>query len=451
MLSEHNPIAELVHQVQKKWTEEASPYPELKMVRWLIKPEWARLFEGFLKLESTEHGAIPEVLVAMLSPFQREETFSQMLIEDWAHAWQEDAKTQQKLQDKNSNRQWSPKPFLIEAADADADVCFLKMLSSFHMEMVDKNMRLVVALCPRSIQNMDGYNKWLAKMLKLEVPKEITFMIFDHVGEFYFEKIFLKNPEITKTLHVNLDLDGAVKKIAKMGNPNSPEVKFRECILEMGEALQKNNPKRLQDWGEKALQVTQKSGLKALFASAHIVYAGMLFNFKQYAKIDSLLTNGLDIAKQGLKKNDPSCKQLLIQFYGYIAASKQMQKKLPDAMQAYEKQGDLAIEFQLPGMALTPYQQAYTLSLKGLPHLHEALLKKAFDAGNSLSLEEKQNSSFPAIAADYLQWQQGNQLWEEAKRTDDELIKTFGAAWKERAKKPTSYTTAKTQEPVSIN
>ena len=72
MLSEHNPIAELVHQIQQKWIDEASPFQNLKLVRWLIKPDEARLYEGFLKLESTEHGAIPEILVAMLTPFLNE-------------------------------------------------------------------------------------------------------------------------------------------------------------------------------------------------------------------------------------------------------------------------------------------------------------------------------------------------------------------------------------------
>ena len=451
MLSEHNPIAALIQQIQKKWITEVSPHPELKLVRWLIKPEWARLYEGFLKLESTEHGSLPEVIVALLTPFEHIGSYSQDLLKDWAQAYHEDYKTQEKLQAMNAQLHWSPKPFLVEAAHGDPDECFLRMLVSFHAEMVTKGMRLVVALCPRSIQNMDGYNHWLTKLLKVDLPDTLTFMIFDHIGEYYFESVFLRHPDTTKTLHLTLNLDSAVKKIAKMGNPNSPEVKFRECILEMGEALQKGNTKRLHEWGEKAIQITQRSGQKGLFASAHIVYAGMLFNLKQYEKIDTLLVQGLQIAKQGVNQNDPACKPLLIQFYGYVAASKQLQKRPTEAIPAYEKQGDLAIEFQLPGMALTPYQQAYTLSQKSLPHRYEELLKKAFAAGHALSLEEKQNSAFPAIAHDFLRWQQSKQQWEEAEQTDESLAKIFGSNWKERAKKPGVYPTVMPPEPAVIN
>lgn len=71
MSSEHNPIAALISQIQQKWNDEASPLTDdIKLFRWLIKPDEMRLFEGFLKLESSEHGSIPEVLVAMLTPFQ---------------------------------------------------------------------------------------------------------------------------------------------------------------------------------------------------------------------------------------------------------------------------------------------------------------------------------------------------------------------------------------------
>ncbi|WP_315814944.1 hypothetical protein [Paraflavitalea speifideaquila] len=97
MLAEHNPIAELVHKIQSKWIKEVSPFPHLKMVRWLIKPEEARLYEGFLKLESTEHGALPELVVTLLTPFENENDHSLHLYNDWINTLQADQKAQQVL------------------------------------------------------------------------------------------------------------------------------------------------------------------------------------------------------------------------------------------------------------------------------------------------------------------------------------------------------------------
>jgi hypothetical protein len=438
MASEHNPIAELIHQIQRKWIDEVSPHPEIKMARWLVQPDQARLFEGFLKLESTEHGALPEVLVAMLTPFKNESGYSSDLIHDWVKAYKADVKTQEKLASAKKMNTWKAEGFLPEFSSPgiNQDDQFLKMLASFHESLVDKNIRLIVALFPYSIHDMEALRRWLLCILKKNIPDPITFMLFDHIGEYYFDSVFKKFPHTAKTLHINLDLDGAISKIARTGDPNSPEVQLRECILEMGKAVQRKDNAQLANWGERALQVTQRSGVKSLFASAHIIYAGMLFNFKLFDKIDSLLDSGLKIALQGLKTETATCKPLIIQFYGYKGASKQLQKKLKEAMIAYEKQGDSAIEYQLPGMALTPYWQAYNLIKKVEPLRYKEVLHKAYSIKNCLQKEELENSSFAVIAYDYVKWLQEHNQWEEAKQTDIEFKKTFGDDWKEQVKKP---------------
>jgi hypothetical protein len=436
MLSEHNPIAELVHQIQQKWIQEVSPFANLKLVRWLIKPDEARLYEGFLKLESTEHGQLPEMLVAILSPFTSVANYSKQIIQDWASAYKKDIKTQGKLEAKNVLFGWQPESYLAASENEknNCDQLLIEMLSDFQAALPDKTMQLVVALFPHSVHDFDGFRYWLNDMLKKGLPTNIAIMIFDHIGENYYDKVFEKNPEITKTIHINLNMDDAVSKIAKMGDPNSPEVKFRECILEMGKAVQKNDQPRVDVWGEKALLATQQSGLKSMYASAYLVYAGMLFTFKKFDKIDSLLVKGLHIAQQGLKLNDASCKPMIIQFYGYMGASKQLQKNTNDAIKMYEKQGDTAVAYQFSAMALTPYQQAYTLSGKKVQHLYDDLLKKAYNTGISLQKEELHSSSFNSIGLDYYTWQKDHQQHTEAAQTDNKLIEIFGADWKVKAK-----------------
>ncbi|MGN6211625.1 hypothetical protein [Parafilimonas sp.] len=439
MASEHNPIAGLIHQIQQKWIDEVSPCPQIKIARWLIQPDQARLFEGFLKLESTEHGALPEVLVTMLTPFKNERTYAFNLIKDWIDIYESDEKTQQKLTAAQKTTDWNAKSFLAEKAEhnnTDQTDQLIKMLTAFHAKMIGNNMRLVVALFPYSIHDMEGLKRWLASLLKKDIPDSITFMLFDHIGEYFFDNVFTRFPDVTKSLHINLDLDGAISKITKMGDPNSPEIQFRECMLEMGKAVQHKDITQLNKWGEKGLTVTQRSGIKSMFATAHIIYAGMLFNFKVHDKIDALLSSGLTIAKQGLQTEAATCRPLIIQFYGYTGASKQAQKKMKEAITAYEKQGDLAMEYQLAAMALTPYWQAYNLSKKNEPLRYKELLKKAYSIKNFMQKEELENSSFAVIAYDYAKWLEDNQQWEEAKQTDNEFKTIYGDDWREQVKKP---------------
>ena len=451
MTSEHNPIAELIHQIQMKWIREVSGRDELKLVRWLIKPEEARLYEGFLKLESTEHGSIPEVLVAMLAPFEDKESYSIDLMSDWIKAYKEDAKTHEKLKAKDKTINWDNSSFLTGGAGpAECNHGqLLTMLSSFRLAATDNKVPLVVALFPHSISDMEDFRMWLIDLVKTEIPVGISFLIFDHVGQNYFQGVFKKFPEITKSLHLNLDLDGAIGKIAKMGNPNSPEVKLRECILEMGKCVQNKDRGGLDKWGEKALQVTQRSNSKSMYASAHIIYAGMLFNFKAFEQLDTLLSNGLTIVNQGLKSEPEACIALIIQYYGFLAASKQHQKRLKEAIPLYEKQGDTAVTYQMAGMSLTPYQQAYTLSKKYLPERYEELLKKAYNVGKQMHKDEQKNSSFPSIALDYLEFLESRKH-HEATVTSDELNSLFGAGWKTQAKKPGSAFNTDTQKTIIL-
>ena len=160
--------------------------------------------------------------------------------------------------------------------------------------------------------------------------------------------------------------------------------------------------------------------------------------FKRYEKIDHLLTLGLNIAKQGLKTGDVSCKILVIQYYGYLASSNQLQKKNVEAIKFFEKQGDAAFEFELPVMSIMPYHQAYTLSKRHLSERYDELIQKAFNKCRSLSVEELLNSSFSSIAMDYLQWIEAKQSLNDYVKIDNELSELLGRDWKEKVKNPTS-------------
>ena len=208
----------------------------------------------------------------------------------------------------------------------------------------------------------------------------------------------------------------------------------------MEQSLQKKDKKRLDEWGEKALEVTQRSGLKSMYATAYLIYAGMLFPFKEFDKIDSLLAKGLSIANKGALQDDESCKMLIIQFYGYIASGSQLQKKMKEAISAFELQGDLATQYGQRGMALTSYRQAYVLSKKNLPYQYDELLQKAFSAGESMQKEEKLNSCFAAIAFDFMQWHKEHEQWDEADKIELDMKEIFGVNWEDQVKNDTAYT-----------
>ena len=105
-MNEHNPIAQLVNKIQQTWQEKISGRAELRFVRMLIKPEEARVYEGFCKLESSPHGRLPEVFVTQLTDFEAEDSFSGALIKDWLQTYDQSMELINNIQFK-----WDPAPY----------------------------------------------------------------------------------------------------------------------------------------------------------------------------------------------------------------------------------------------------------------------------------------------------------------------------------------------------
>lgn len=355
MNNEHNPVAQLISQIQQKWISEVSPYEHIQWVRWIIEPEQARLYEGFLRLESTSHGAIPDIPVVLLTPFVDSKAYSRSIIKDWLSNFEKDEKVQHQIAAGNLKLTWDKDYFQnqLQKDDVNFDLLLIELLENFQKSLPNTKQHLVLSLLPYTVQSTEDYREWMNTILSIGLPNNVRLMVFDHATANYFESIQIKFNDIAKSLMVALDLEGATKKIALSGDPNDPEVQFRECMLEMGNSAAKNNRKRLHQWGEKGIEVTQKSGNKASFATSHTVYAGMLFHFKEFDTIDKLLQRAQTIAKQAFSSGDDSVKPILLQTYGFMAASKQHQKEIETATDLFCQQAELAISFKMVQQALT--------------------------------------------------------------------------------------------------
>ncbi|QCW99880.1 hypothetical protein FGM00_07120 [Aggregatimonas sangjinii] len=430
MSNEHNPVAQLVTQIQQKWLREVSPHDDVRWVRWLIKPEQARLYEGFLKLESTEHGSIPDIPVVLLTPFESSKVHSRQLAKDWLQSFENDTQLKQQLEGNFLIFDWDSEYFKTKLADenCDCNLLLIEFLESFQKALPNPEQHLVLALFPYTVQDTEDYRNWMDTLMEIGLPEKTRLMVFDHNPENYFEAVQLKYRASAKTLWLDLDLDDAMKKVALSGDPNDPEVKFRECMVEMGQSAAKNNRKRLHIWGEKGLEITQSTGNKTAFATAHAVYAGMLFQFKEYDTIDKLLQRGLAVAKQSKKAGDESVNAILLQLYAYMATSAHHQKEIDQATDLFCKQAELAASFGMGQQALATYITAYTLIQKKNPSRYASLLKEAFEYGITLPEEQLPSSGIGKISWDYYHHTSGKSKEE----IDDFMIQLEGKDWKQK-------------------
>src|SRR5260221_5425506 len=152
MSNEHNPIAQLVTQIQQKWAAEVSPHQEYKLVRWLIDPDQSKLYEGFLHLESTPHGRLPEMFVTLFKPFRSKESHTNDLVRTWLETYDKDQKTFDQLRLKNPSYNWNNSHFRkkVVSDEMNTEAFFLEMLESFYSAVGMPDRMLTVALMPQA-------------------------------------------------------------------------------------------------------------------------------------------------------------------------------------------------------------------------------------------------------------------------------------------------------------
>lgn len=433
-MNEHNPIALELNKIQRAWLKEVTVQPELRVVRMIIKPEEARVYEGFCKLESSAFGQLPEVFVTHLTSFEDDETFSAAIIKDWLETYDNSEKLQEDLRQRNISFNWDPQVYRQALANANGrplDDILLRMLNDFRQAIPQDDKQLVLALLPRLVSDLKRMKQWLVNLLKKGIPAGVKLLVFEHVGNEQLAVHERQFPGQMHAMHVPLELQSAIQKLAKSGNPNDPEIALRKCMFEMGNALQAKDLKRLHEWGQRALEYTQKSGNKGLFATTHIMYAGMLFYFKKDPQLPQLLDRGMRIARQGMQQGDKACLPLLIQFYGYHGAYAQIRKHFEDAIEWFLKQARLAQEHQFNQQAMNGYYQAAELCRRKEAGRYYTVLEEAYLAGLSLQDEEISTSVYIYLLRDYYDYVHNKKIQDRINEIDEKMGRLFGENWKE--------------------
>ena len=430
MSNEHNPIALLISQIQSKWIDEIGVSDSIHLVRWIIKPNQARIFEGFLKLESTENGKIPDILLVFLNPFKTAKTFSRDIIEQWLNVFHEDEKIIDDYKKNNPKFSWDSKSFKTKSSTEhiNHDQLLVEMISSFQSQLPRKTP-FTISFLPYTIEDVLEYAKWLDEILNLKLGKYCRIMIFDHAEDRHFDKLLHQNKSISKSLSIPLDVEGAIQKLAATGNPNDPEFQFRQCILNMSKAVQNNNLNGAKKWGQRGIEVAQKTGIKNMMSTAHLVFASMLFSFKAFEEIDKLLSLGLSIAKKGLASGDKTCQNLIIQHYGYQASSNQFQKKYDLAYDLFCKQAEGCIELNLPQQAITAWWMASNAIKKRDSEKFKMILEKAFSEAKKYDKEALKLTTIGFIADDYYKVLFDKKQFEQCKEVDLFMTSIEGENW----------------------
>ncbi|OEK08201.1 hypothetical protein A8C32_01685 [Flavivirga aquatica] len=439
MSNEHNPIAQRINLLQDLWIQQRLLKPKAQFIRWLIDEPDVPLVNGFYKLESSPYGKIDETLVVMLTDFDTITTFSYDLAKDWLTAYKKDA-------EKYPELQWPDFELLhasfkqIDKENTEASNVFLVELFTKFKTYEGKQTPLFIGVNPRKVTSYNELCVWICNIIE-QLPQNIGLLVTDYKANNFYEAVFTNKEALFEKQTISLknqNIQGAYTKLMTQGNPNDPEVAFRKCMIKMGEAATKGHQEKLINWGEKGLNIAKQTTNLSFWASAHLIYVGHLFGFKDTPRINHLLDKGIKIGHKNLE--DKALLGVTLQLYSYKAAYYSFINKKEDALNWFLKQATLAQENNENYITVTAYKNAILLAdqNKKISEMQD-IIPVAFQTGYVIEDDTLKNTEFAYIASYYVNMlhekeEETPQIKAELEAINKRMSHLFGETWEHQAK-----------------
>jgi hypothetical protein len=447
-MNEHNPITVRLDEMVNVWNKNVRPQHSL--IRWMLKPEDHRMYEGFCRLEASPHGKLDNLFVFFYTPFSNAKTYSHALLQNWLNEY-DDPKQRKLLAGAGIKNEWDVQVFrkaVEEENYTDCDQLLPAMIQSYKNFIGQQKAVFVFSVLPKEMSSPQQFQQWLQQWM--EQPKEpgMQLLVFDHIDGNFWGTVFEYYTDYTVTLTHDLRMQDAIRQIATAGAATDPYAFFRKCMFEMGEAANRKNKPLLSEWGEKAIEGGKKTGDKSLLATAYITYAGMLFNFKDHELINELLDTGIRLCKQEIAGGNESIKPMLLQYYTYKGADLQIQKERKEALQWFMKAGDEAVAFGFTTQAISAYYKAWVFAdYKNWKEEKLQACQQALQLTGRLTDDEILASEYPFMAYDYVQQKQQEEDNSLVAEVNSKMITAYGNDWRKEVEElKQNYTKKKIRE-----
>lgn len=424
---QHNPVSVAIESIQQQWTEQTESHEGFKVARWLIREEETALINGFLKLESSPHGQCDDFFIVLLTPYVYDMgAYSIQLVRDLFRMWDEDSYV------KEQGREWDRASFIPRLEDVDkADKLLCDVLDDFNTHFCRDEQRLVLGLLPSTIEEISDYNDWIARVANM-LPEQVAICLVDYNGSENFKNSIEQLNDKAITLKCSrFDMQQMASDIlSSQQDPENPQVVFQQCVLQMGKATGNKSISSLQTWGTKAIKAATQSGSQSLLATAYLVYAGFMMQFKNKGALE-LLNKGQSLAQMAITNKEAEASTVQMQIYGYYSAYYSIMGDRKSSCEWSLKQAAFAGENDMKVYAISIYRHTAQLSASSYTTIRKEALAKGYAISEGLTDEELRASEIQMVAFHYM-----NELYEaddlqQVDNVSQRMSALLGDSWKE--------------------
>lgn len=429
----HNPIAVRVENIQKIWNKTRKDKPKAQIFSMVCSTEDFPLLDGFIRLESSVYGKSDDSFVAFMIDFYDKKSFYATIIEQWILTFEEDLK-------KNPGWKWEDFEFfkqilpeIDKLSIENLKDFYIKMLVSFKKFEAKTGNLLIVSFLIKKATDSD---------LLIESIKELTVLLPDNIGFLFLDykerKLYTKLIDSVKQKGIiieipNQEINKAYKEIASQGNPNDPQVRYRKCLFEIGEAAKDKKQEKVKKLGNELIDISKSTGETSFWASSYLVYASFLFQFKDEQElIHQLLDKGIKITTP-FYKDRQDIAGILMQLLMYKGSHYSLIGQRDSAINYFLKQTVIAKELQQEMQAINGYNYALLLAARKRDGQYTEILNDAFEYGYALTDEVLKIINFTFITNSYLE-NESKIGYSEKEAISNRMVLIFGENWKDNPK-----------------
>lgn len=399
--NEHNPIAIRINYIQDLWIENREKHPDSKIYCLVCEPSDYQLLEGFIRLEASQYGRTSDIIVGFKTEYNNKESFYKFLIDEWLRSFGADL-------EKNPSWGWSDfVSFQTEAASinsksvAELRELYIRLVSSFKKFVGDDNL-LGITLFISRIEDVELMNETI-KEIADRIPNGVALILTDYKNRNVYTSLLSEMKGKFCLIDIpNQDIGGAYKEIATQGNPQDPNVKYRKCLFELGEAASKGNKDEAKRLGQELLKLSREIGGTAFMASSYLIFGGFMIKFHREEEFcHELFDKGISLVLPKYH-DEQDCAQILLQLYNYKGTVYSYNKDVTEAIKEFMKSVKIAKELDLKTEVINEYNYALLLALRKERLTYEPILNEAFEYGYSLSDEDLRIVNLSFIASTYI-------------------------------------------------
>ncbi|MBM6845384.1 hypothetical protein [Phocaeicola plebeius] len=399
--NEHNPIAIRISNIQDLWIENREKFPDARIYCLVCEPSDYQLVEGFIRLEASEHGRTSDIIVGFKADYDGQTDFYKFLVKEWIRSFAADA-------EKNPDWNWKDfSSFQSEAMSIDSlsreelENLYIRLVTSFK-EFIGNDNLLGITLFISRIGDAVSLNETIQSIAQ-RLPAGIALILIDYKKREVYETLLSEMKDRICLIDIpNQNIAGAYKEIATQGNPQDPNVKYRKCLFELGEAASKGNRDEAKKIGHELIKLSREIGGTALMASAYLIFGGFMIKFhRESGFCHDLFDKGIALVLPKYHE-ERDCAQILLQLYNYKGTVDSYNKDISSAIKQFMTAVRIAKELDMKTEVVNEYNYALLMALKKDRLTYEPILNEAFEYGYSFTDEELRIINLSFIASTYL-------------------------------------------------